>query len=356
MRALSAPTVLVALSVMVACSGCSPDQSRESSWSGSGGATGSGGSPGDGGASSDGGNGPVGPVGPASGSNNPQVGSTGQGAGPSTTGGDGGNPGDGGGGSGQGGGAGGGPDEGCPGGFACNDGQCISFAWFCDGEDDCSDGQDEGADTCQGFIDSLGVCHSGIAFEDNPGRNLCAGAECCDAFESCSDGGSDTESCIACFEDGGGALCDDALDCMVDQCDDASSGVCDTTLTFYDLEYDACLTDRCCEDFQACVGDGSQSDIDDCIGCFIDGEGALCNAAIACAVDNCPDDDPAEICDSGVTSGDESDDACITEACCAAFTACTASGSNTTACIDCLTGGGGALCNDAIACADDECP
>ncbi|GAA6075716.1 low-density lipoprotein receptor-related protein 8-like isoform X5, partial [Tachysurus ichikawai] len=32
--------------------------------------------------------------------------------------------------------------------FACQNGQCVSSRWLCDGEPECSDGSDEAESTC----------------------------------------------------------------------------------------------------------------------------------------------------------------------------------------------------------------
>ncbi len=54
------------------------------------------------------------------------------------------------------------------------------------------------------------------------------------------------------------------------------------------------------------------------------------------------------VCDSGSTFGDTTFDTCVSDHCCQEFTACTAGGAQ--ACNDCLTQGGGALCNPLLLC------
>jgi hypothetical protein len=338
--------LLVVLAALVACS---PEAASNTSAYGSGGGGEAGGSSeGGAGGSGDGASSPTSTTGSSTASNSVASSSA------STTSGAGG---EGAGGEGAGGEGGGVIENPCPGGFACTDGDCIPFAFFCDGADDCADGQDEDIDACAAFIDGTGICDSQLAFTGNPGLNLCAGAACCGDFNACTDNGSDVPSCVECFEDGGGALCDDALACVEEECPGGGSGICDSTLTTNDLDRDYCLSTECCEEHQACIGSGSEDDIEACLACFDSEEGGeLCDEAIACGEASCPFVTPAGVCDSGLTTNDAQDDECLSDACCDEFSACTADGTDVEACIDCIDLGGGGLCDDALDCAAAECP
>ncbi len=355
MRNAAAPFLLA----LAALAACADDPTGSATYSGSGGA---GGGAGDGGASGDGGRDAGGTTSsPSSGTPTSSSGPTNSGS--STAEGNGGAGAGGGGAGGAGssaGGAGGagsgGGELSCPGQFECSDGDCVSYARFCDGEDDCADGQDEDIDACAGFIDGLGVCASQIAFTGNPGLNLCAGASCCGQFNACTGQGADVDACIECFGDGGGELCDAALACVDAECPGGGSAICDSTLTTADLDRDACLSTACCEEHRDCVGSGSVDEVAACVDCFVEGGGELCDAAIACGEDSCPYVEPAGVCESGLTSNDAEDDLCLTDACCDAFTACTAGASDVDACIACIDAGGGALCDEALDCAAASCP
>jgi hypothetical protein len=59
------------------------------------------------------------------------------------------------------------------------------------------------------------------------------------------------------------------------------------------------------------------------------------------------------VCDSGVGFPDEEYAACVSNACCAAFNACTMNGTDLAACIDCFDAGSGPLCDEAVLCAHE---
>jgi hypothetical protein len=63
------------------------------------------------------------------------------------------------------------------------------------------------SDNCFG-----GICESGLATGDVD-IDTCLGDACCDEFIECTQGGVDTDSCVACFDAGGGPLCDAAIAC-----------------------------------------------------------------------------------------------------------------------------------------------
>lgn len=78
----------------------------------------------------------------------------------------------------------------------------------CDAFLDCGD--DAGC-----FSGGGGVCGSGVSYGD-PLLEQCLGRACCDEYMACSDGGENVQSCIDCFNFGGGPICDDAVACAQD--------------------------------------------------------------------------------------------------------------------------------------------
>lgn len=343
MRSAALAPLFAVLAVLTACE---PGSGDGTSTTGAGGSNDGGGSS-DGGGSGDGGDGAAAP----SSSSTPSGPSSS--AASSTSGGSGGDESTGGGGS-------GGGEIACPSEFECSDGTCVPYWFFCDGRDDCDDGQDESPDACGAFVDGVGVCDSGLSFggeDPNEGYNLCAGAACCTEFNICTSGGTNVNACIDCFADEGGGLCDAAIECAAAACAGGGSVICDTAITYGDVELDQCLGESCCEPFQVCVAGGSDEEIEDCLDCLGSAEpDQLCADAVLCIEEECPPQSPAGICESGVTSTDESDDECLGEACCTEFDECTTDGTAVQDCLDCLDAGGGSLCDDAIACANAECP
>lgn len=207
------------------------------------------------------------------------------------------------------------------------------------------------------------ICDSGIGFNSDDPDTLayaeCLSDACCDEFNFCTSNGDDIQGCIDCLsgDQANYDLCNPANDCAVANCEEGLIfvPVCDSGLGLGNVSIGTCLNDNCCDSFTACTGDGSDEAIQACIDCFnTDGGGALCDDAIACEEQFCS----TAICDSGLVVGDVEYAACVSENCCDEFTACTGDGSDAAieACIDCFnTDGGGALCNDAIACDEANC-
>lgn len=150
--------------------------------------------------------------------------------------------------------------------FACLDSSCSV---------ECGNGGGGGA-----------ICDSGLAHQDEA-TAACLGDACCDEFTACTGDGSDEgiQACIDCLDsEAGGALCDDAVACAVDSgcLGGGGSSICDTGLSFQDETVDTCLGDSCCDEFNACIGDGSEAAVQACIDCVNANGGALCDDALAC--------------------------------------------------------------------------
>jgi len=133
------------------------------------------------------------------------------------------------------------------------------------------------------------------------------------------------------------------------------SGDCSVDPQIPDAVCNECVMGQCCAELEACFNQT--------VVCF-DADGALDPeseggaAYLACAETGCADEcagGTGGICDSGLSLGEgqEEADACLGEACCDEFSACTSDGADVQACIDCFNSeAGGPLCDPAIACAD----
>lgn len=76
------------------------------------------------------------------------------------------------------------------------------------GDDRCADARACILDTC-----SPAICDSGLETEDVIFSQCVAGA-CCEELRDCTQGGTDPEACVACFDACGGPLCDAAIACV----------------------------------------------------------------------------------------------------------------------------------------------
>jgi hypothetical protein len=206
-------------------------------------------------------------------------------------------------------------------------------------------GADASASAASGPSD--GICLSGVVLFDGS-RDACLEQTCCDAFEACAT--NDEGSCTACIDDGGTEPpCDEAVACAIRSGCFQAPGDCSTGLSFGDSETDDCIQAACCVEGLLCIRGGE--DVAGCADCLQAGGGPRCLALLECGVQaGCI---PADgICTSGLTTGDVSEDACLTVNCCDDFVQCTSFGQDTESCIQCLESGGGPLCDAAIACND----
>lgn len=178
----------------------------------------------------------------------------------------------------------------------------------------------------------------------------CLLAQCCAEAEACANDQANclnADSTINPDSTLGGALIDCLSTGCETECGGGGSGICDTGLSFGDEAIDACLTENCCDEFHAC----SDADPQACIDCLNGDGGPLCDPAAACLEEFCTGTG-SQICDTGLSFGDEAVDTCLGDACCAEFQACVAD--DPQACIDCVNDGGtDPLCADALACGDD---
>lgn len=161
--------------------------------------------------------------------------------------------------------------------FTCNNGGCIPNEWVCDGDNDCGDNSDE-------FCGNPGVCDSGLDTGD-PQINACLGDACCLDFEACTSFGEEVDTCFDCLNEGGGPLCDDAIQCA--QASGCFGGpeldICGTGYSTGDVQTDQCLTGSCCDGWLSCLDAGE----DACIECLNAGGGELCDPFWSCACDAC---------------------------------------------------------------------
>jgi hypothetical protein len=199
----------------------------------------------------------------------------------------------------------------------------------------------------------------GEQFLNDPTCDACAQANCCDELEACvadlQAGGTD------CFNADGTANPDGALfqafeTCATTNCAEecgggATGGVCDSGIAYGDppdAELNGCLGDACCDEYTECTQDAT--DVQGCIDCLqAGGTDPLCAAAAQCAdASGCFG---YEICEAGVSVPDQTVADCVNMNCCDAVTTCFgADGSNFDACEQCIADGGGAACDDLIAC------
>lgn len=138
-----------------------------------------------------------------------------------------------------------------------------------------------------GCFQGLELCAAGLTFGD-PAIDECLLGNCCLEGLLCTQGGVDPNGCVDCVDAGGGPRCNDLLLCADQQGCFVATGICDSGLTTQDPRVDQCLGRNCCPEFVDCTAAGQQ----ECLDCFAEGAGPLCDAALACAEENCAFENP----------------------------------------------------------------
>lgn len=130
---------------------------------------------------------------------------------------------------------------------------------------------------------------------------------------------------------------------------------CTGELTFDDETYTTCAAENCCEAVETCTADGTEQQ--ECIDCMFRGSGdPRCNDLINCMQgQDCVAGGATPVCDGeGFAQGTPTQIACVDENCCEAIATCTEDGADPSGCQACVQAGGGARCDDLIAC-NAEC-
>jgi hypothetical protein len=250
----------------------------------------------------------------------------------------------------------------------CDDGAFCNGVEFCDPALDCQagtapvcdDGVDCTIDSCNETTDSC---------DSTPDNSYCDNGLFCDGAEIC-DPALDCQAGTAPNCDDGVACTDDSCNEATDSCDNiANNGNCNDGLWCNGIEYcDPALdcqagTPPVCDDAVGCTDDSCDEASDSCVNTPVDAncdDGAWCNGAETCDPDNDCQAGTPPVCDDAVgctdDSCDEGSDSCVNtpvHANCDDGAWC--NGDETCDVINDCQPGTAPNCNDGVDCTDDSC-
>jgi len=127
-----------------------------------------------------------------------------------------------------------------------------------------------------------GICGTTSSFDEGGPVDTCVEGGCCGEFTACvAVDGSTAEACNSCLMDGGGALCDPFITCTDNEgCFGGGGGICDSGLSVGDAALDACLSEACCDEANACTA--NNTNVEACLDCLQAGGGGLCDDLNGC--------------------------------------------------------------------------